>query len=142
MATTMTRWSPFTELADMRDRLERMFEDLDNPSQGWSPAIDIMREKDKYVVRADVPGVRPEDIDVEFDDGVLTVSGEHEEKTEKKEKDYIRRERRFGSFSRSIRLPQGVDADQIDASYNDGVLELTVPMPKRESKAVKITPHS
>jgi HSP20 family protein len=126
----------------MRARLEHMFEGFDNGGDGWTPPIDIERGKDKLVVRADVPGMNPEDIDVTVDDGVLTVSGTHEEKSEKKEKDYVRRERHFGSFQRSIRLPDGIDADQIDATYDNGVLELTIPLPKRESKPVKITPHA
>ena len=142
MAATMTRWSPFAELVDVRSRLDRLFEELGDGQRAWTPAIDVVREEGKILMRADVPGVKPEDIKIEVDEGVLTISGEHEEKSEKKEKDYVRRERRFGSFSRSITLPKGVSGEDIDAKCTDGVLELTIPVPKQERKAIKITPHT
>src|SRR5690554_5071220 len=112
MATTMTRWRPFAELEDMRRRMERMFEEIgDGKGRSWTLAIDLVERDDRYVLRADVPGIKPEDVKIEVDDDVLTVSAEHEESEEEKQDSYVRRERRYGSFSRSITLPKGVGAD-------------------------------
>ena len=141
MASTMTRRGPLGEFADLRARIERLFDELgDGHSGAWSPAIDVIREDDKIVVRADVPGVKPEDIVVEFDDGILTVSGSLEEETEKKEKDYVRRERRAGTFARSMTLPSGVSPDDIEAHCRDGVLEVTITAPMHEKRTVTIKP--
>jgi HSP20 family protein len=141
MATTLTRWRPFEDFADLHTRLDRLFEDVvgDGKRRDWTVAVDVVREKDKLVLRADMPGIKADDVKIEVSDDILTVSGEHEEKKEKKEEDFIRRERRYGSFSRSIALPTGVDADKIDAACKDGVLEVTIPLPKeKEAKAVEI----
>ena len=143
MATTMTRWSPFADLTELRARMDRLFQEVGDGGEGeWAPAVDVIREEDRIVVRADVPGMKPDEIDVQFEDGVLMVSGKHEEEKEEKDKDYVRRERRFGSFSRSMALPEGVSADDIDATCKDGVLEVTVPIPKRQKRAVSIKPHA
>jgi HSP20 family protein len=143
MATTMTRWSPFSDFAELRARMDKLFEEVGNGHTGeWSPAIDVIREDKKIVVRADVPGIKPEDIDVKFEDGILTLSGKHMEEKEEKEKDYVRRERRYGAFSRSMTLPEGVSAEDIDATCKDGVLEVTVPIPKRERHAISIKAHA
>jgi HSP20 family protein len=95
-------------------------------------------------MRADMPGVKPEGISIEVEDDVLTVSGEHEEAKEEKDKHYLRRERRYGFFSRSIALPAGVDASKILAETHDGVLEVKVPLPEEmaERKKVTITPKA
>lgn len=142
MATTMTRWNPFGDFADLRARMDRLLEEMGNGHEGdWTPAIDVIRGDDEIVVRANVPGIKPDDITIEFEDGVLTVSGKHEEEKEEKGKDYVRRERHFGSFSRSVALPEGVSADDIDATCKDGVLEVRAPVPKREKRAVSIKAH-
>lgn len=142
MATTMTRWRPFAELEDMRRRMERMFEEIgDGKGRSWTLAIDLVERDDRYVLRADVPGIKPEDVKIEVDDDVLTVSAEHEESEEEKQDSYVRRERRYGSFSRSITLPKGVGADDIEATCKDGVLEVSFPKPKEEErKPITITP--
>ena len=144
MATTMTRWRPFAELEDMRRRMERMFEEMgDGKGRSWTLAIDLVERDDKYVLRADVPGVKPEDVKIEVDDDVLTVSAEHEESEEEKKGTYVRRERRYGSFSRSITLPKGVGPDDIEATCKDGVLEVSFPKPKEEErKPITITPKA
>ena len=144
MATTMTRWRPFAELEDMRRRMERMFEDLgDGKSRTWSLAIDLIERDDTYVLRADVPGIKPEEVTIEVDDDVLTVSAKHEESEEEKKDNFVRRERHYGSFSRSITLPKGVGADDIEATCKDGVLEVSFPKPKEEErKPVTITPKA
>ncbi|HWV88234.1 MAG TPA: Hsp20/alpha crystallin family protein [Capillimicrobium sp.] len=144
MATTMTRWRPFAELEDMRRRMERMFEEIgDGKGRSWTLAIDLVERDDRYVLRADVPGIKPEDVKIEVDDDVLTVSAEHEESEEEKQDSYVRRERRYGSFSRSITLPKGVGADDIEATCKDGVLEVSFPKPKEEErKPITITPKA
>jgi len=141
MSTALTRWDPFAEL---RTRFDRMLDEMvDGSARSWTPAIDVMRDNGNLVIRADIPGVKPEDVKVEVEDDVLTVSGEHEERKEEKDKHYVRRERRYGSFQRSMVLPPGVDPDKIDAKTHDGVLEVTVPLPKEaKKKAITITPKA
>ena len=144
MAGALTRWDPFSELADLRTRFDRMLGEFgDERERGWTPAIDVMRDDGNIVLRADLPGIKPEEVTIEVKDDVLTVSGEHEERMEKTDKDFVRRERRYGSFYRSMALPPGVDADKIEASTHDGVLEVTIPLPKEaEKRAVQITPKA
>ena len=142
MPGTLTRWEPFAELAELRSRFDRLFDDwLDGHERAWTPAIDVVRENDHLVLRADLPGIKPEEVKIEVEDDILTVSGEHEERKEEKDKHYVRRERRYGSFSRSLTLPVGVDAKKIKAETHDGVVEVTIPLPKEAKKqTVKITP--
>ena len=100
-----------------------------------------MREGDHLVVRADLPGIRPEEVKLDVEDDILTVSGEHRESTEEKDKSYVRRERRYGSFRRSLALPRGVDATKITAKTREGIVEVTIPLPDRATKGpVRITP--
>ncbi|MGZ8512992.1 MAG: Hsp20/alpha crystallin family protein, partial [Candidatus Limnocylindria bacterium] len=131
MARTITRWDPFSELADMRTRFDRLLSDLsEGQERAWTPAVDVVRENGHLVVRANVPGIKPDEIEIKVVDDVLTISGEHEETKEETDKQFVRRERRFGAFSRSMPLPKGVDPKQIDAKTDDGVLEVTIPLPK------------
>jgi HSP20 family protein len=142
MPATLTRWDPFAEIADFRGRFDRLLDELGRTREHeWVPAIDLVRDGGKLVVHADVPGIKPEEIKIEIREGYLTLSGEHEETKEDKEKAYVRRERRYGSFSRSIPLPDGVDAKKVTAKTHDGVLEVTIPLPKETAKeSVTITP--
>jgi HSP20 family protein len=144
MATNLTRWEPFAELAEMRSRFDRMLSELgDGHERAWAPAIDVVRDNGDLVVRADVPGFKPDEIEISVTDDVLTVAGKHEEAKEVDEAGFVRRERRYGAFSRSIALPKGVDAKQIKASTKDGVLELKVPLPEDSDKEpVKIVPSA
>ncbi len=144
MPGTLTRWEPFAEFAELRNRFDRMFEGLaEGESRSWTPAIDVERDKDNLIVRADVPGIKPDEVKIEVEDDILTVSGAHEERKEQKDKDYLRRERRYGSFSRSMALPTGVDAKKIKAKTQNGVVEVTIPLPKEANKeTVKITPSA
>ena len=146
MPGVLTRWDPYGELTEMRSRLDRMFEEL-SPDSGWQwmPAIDVEHSDGNLVMRADVPGFKPEEISIEVEDEMLTISGKHEEEKEEKGKHFLRHERRFGSFSRSIALPAGVDASKISAKTRDGELEVKVPLPeekKAEHKKVTITPKA
>jgi HSP20 family protein len=142
MPGALTRWEPFAELGELRSRLDRMFGELaDGGERGWMPAIDVERENGNLVVRADVPGIKPEEVKIEVQDEILTVSGRHQEDKETKDKHYLRRERRLGSFSRSMTLPTGVDPNQIKAKTHDGVVEVTIPLPQAAQKeTVTITP--
>ena len=100
-----------------------------------------VREDDHLVVRADLPGLKPEEVKIEVEDDILTVSGEHRESKVEKDKRYVRRERRYGSFSRSMTLPKGITAKDIKARTHNGVVEVTIPLPKEVKKeAVTITP--
>ena len=142
MAGTLMRWDPFSELGELRSRFDRLFDEwLDGRERAWTPAIDVVREHGHLVVRADIPGIKPEEVKIEVEDDILTVSGEHTESKEQKDKHYVRRERRYGSFSRSMALPAGVDAKKIEAKTHDGVVEVTIPLPKAAKKEpVRITP--
>jgi len=142
MPGTMTRWDPFTDLGGLRSRFDRLFDEwLDGRERAWTPAIDVVREDGHLVVRADIPGIKPEEVKIEVEDDILTVSGEHQESKEEKDKHYVRRERRYGSFSRSMTLPAGVDPKKIDAKTHDGIVEVKIPLPKEAKKeTVKITP--
>ena len=107
MAGTLTRWEPFAELGELRSRFDRMFDEwLDGRERAWTPAIDVVREDGHLVVRADLPGIKPEEVKIEVEDDILTVSGEHQESKEEKDKHYVRRERRYGSFRARWRCPR------------------------------------
>jgi len=141
MPGTLTRWDPLGEFSELRERFDRMFGDLAyNRERTWTPAIDVERENGNVIVRADIPGIKPEEVKIEVEDDILTVSGEHQDSTEEKSRNYVRRERRYGSFARSMVLPTGVDPKQIKAATHDGVVEVTIPLPKEGKKeAVTIT---
>jgi HSP20 family protein len=142
MPGALTRWEPFAELGELRSRFDRMFEELtDGRERAWIPAMDVERQNGNLVIRADVPGIKPGEVKIEVEDDILTVSGEHEERKEDKDKHFLRRERRYGSFSRSMALPAGVEAKKIKANTRDGVVEVTIPLPKEAKKEkIEITP--
>lgn len=141
MAGALTRWEPFAELGELRTRFDRMFHELGAGEGEWSLPIDVVRDDGNLVLRADVPGLKPEEVKIEVEDDILTVSGAHEETKEEKDKNFLRRERRYGSFSRSMALPPGVVADDIEASTHEGVVEVKIPLPEEEKKEpVTITP--
>jgi HSP20 family protein len=141
MESTITRWHPIADLSELVDQaLSRL-----GDGNGWNPRIDVVKREGELILRADLPGVKPDEIKVEVEDGVLTVTGEHEQKTEEKKERYLRRERRWGSFSRSMALPEGVKSDDIEATTTDGVLELRIPVPapkEKPAKTVKVEPKS
>ncbi len=142
--TRATGLDIFQDLEDMQKEVNRMFKVYGFPKEGnggplWAPSVDIIDEKDNIRVRADLPGLKKEDVEVAVENDVLTIKGEKKQEKEIKEKDYIRSERYYGAFHRSFTLPAGVDAQKVNASYKDGVLEVT--LPKREDakpKGVKV----
>lgn len=142
MASALSRWEPITDLSDLRNRFDRMFEDLGmGLERPFRPAVDVVREDGNMIVRADIPGMTADDVRIEIEDDILTVSGEHEAEHEEEGQRFIRRERRYGSFSRSLALPAGVDPKEIKAHTHDGLLEVTVPMPEeKRHEAITIKP--
>ena len=130
----IVRWDPVHELAGMEiDRLNRMFSDFYGEafSRGWVPPVDIYETDDHEVVlKAELPEMKREDINLTFENGVLTLKGERKYEDEIRKENFQRMERRYGSFSRSFTLPNTVDASRISASYKDGVL--TIRLPQRE----------
>jgi HSP20 family protein len=151
MASSITRWDPLSDASAMRNAMDRIFEQSvgrlpafrGGEDLGMSPlGMDVYETNDCYVVKAAVPGVDPKDVDISVDDDVLTISGEFEQKDESNNENYIRREMRYGSFQRSLRLPPTVDADKADAQFENGVLKLTLPKkPEARARSLKITPH-
>ncbi|MDD3629214.1 MAG: Hsp20/alpha crystallin family protein [Actinomycetota bacterium] len=137
----IVRWDPFSDMLQLRDEIGRWFEggaierEKGRKSAIWAPDVDI-KETDKEIqIKADLPGMKLEDIEVSVDDDQLIIQGERKEEKEEKEKGYIRVERNYGSFYRAFNIGVPVKADQIKATYKDGVLEITVP--KAEAKKPK-----
>ena len=135
----IVRWEPARELASMEiDRLNRMFTDFYGEafSRGWVPAVDIYEtDQREVVVKAELPDLKREDINLTFENGVLTLKGERKFEQEARKENFQRMERRYGSFSRSFTLPNTVDATRISAGYKDGVL--TIRLPQREEAKPK-----
>lgn len=143
MAGTLTRWEPFAELGDLRTRFDRMLNQLEGSEGSWSPAIDVERDNGNLVVHAELPGIKPEEVKIEVEDNILTVFGEHQESKQHKDRSYLRRERRYGAFARSMALPPGVDPKKIQAKTHDGIVDVTIPLPEQPTKErVKISPSS
>ncbi|MFL5971719.1 MAG: Hsp20/alpha crystallin family protein [Gaiellaceae bacterium] len=133
---TLVRWEPFRELAALQNDMGRLMSTFlgqgqvngENGERSWMPAVDVWETDNELVYAFDIPGISEDEISVEYDDGALTVGGK---RTEQSEDDrFYRYERRFGSFSRTVGLPQGVEEDAIRADYRNGVLEIHVPKPE------------
>ena len=138
-AMAIVRWSPARELAGMEiDRLNRMFANLYGEAfqQGWQPSVDIFEtDEHEVVLKAELPDLKREDINLTFENGVLTIKGERKFSEEVQRENYHRIERQHGTFSRSFTLPNTVDAGRISATYKDGLL--TVRLPQREEAKPK-----
>jgi HSP20 family protein len=140
----ITRWDPLKNMLALQERMNRLFEDSLSRSRGleedlalgtWLPPVDIYEEPERIVLRADLPGVRPENVDIRIESNTLTLSGERRLEREVKRDNYHRVERQYGSFSRSFTLPGTVDTERIRAEHRDGVLEIS--LPKREESRPK-----
>lgn len=132
--SNLTRWDPFREMMSFRSAMDRLFDETFFGRQagwesqfGWSPALDVSETADEYLVKASLPGIQPDELEITYNNNVLTIKGETQSEHEVEEQRYHLRERRTGSFSRSISLPSTVDADHIQASYTAGVLTLHLP---------------
>lgn len=138
----VVRFDPFRDITSLRDEMNRLFSRTigEGAATGstWTPAVDIFDTADAIVLRAELPGLTPEDIDIEIDDNVLTLKGERRFQEQVDEGRYYRLERAYGHFQRSVTLPQGVKADEISASFDNGVLSVRVPKAD-EVKPRKIT---
>jgi HSP20 family protein len=132
---TLVRWDPFREMASLQNDMSRLMTSVfgtgNGESRSWIPAVDAWETEDEIVYAFDLPGIPEDQISVEFEDGGLTISGERERTDEVSQDRLYRYERRFGSFSRTIGLPQGVSEDSIKADYKDGVLEVRVQKPEQ-----------
>ena len=139
--STLVRWEPFRELAslqgDMNRWLSSFLDGQTSETRRWVPALDVWETNDDIVYAFDLPGIPEDKISIEVKDDTLTVSAEREKTEETSDDRFYRFERRYGSFSRAVGLPQGVDEDQISAAYRNGVLEIRVPKPA-EQKPRKI----
>ena len=120
----------------------RLFDTLFQPvnsSQRWAPPMDLVEADNHFVLKADLPGLADDDVNIEVQDGTLTISGERKSETEKREKGWYRVERSFGRFSRSLTLPEGINPDAVEASFDKGVLEVRIPKPEeRKPRRVQI----
>ena len=126
-------WDPFRELVRLQDEVDRVFGGTLSqrhrfPDLGLAPAIDVYTEKDRFRVKAELPGAKREDIEVNLADGVLTIRGSKKEDHTVEEEGCHYRERSFGRFERSIELPARVDASKVEAKFADGVLDITLPL--------------
>jgi HSP20 family protein len=134
--TTLVRWEPFRELASLHNEMSRLMNpgtgsNGETTTRGWVPAVDVWETDAELVYAFDLPGIAEDKISVEFEDGALTVSAERERTDETTNDRYYRFERRFGTFSRTLGLPQGVTEDAITADYKNGVLEIHVKKPEQ-----------
>jgi HSP20 family protein len=130
----LVRWDPFRDLVSIQDELSRLFgrtyggSEAMRPSAGgvWMPSMDVYETEDKIVAKVELPGIDPSKVDVSVEDSTLTVSGDREFSDEVKEENYHRVERRYGSFTRAITLPQTADTEKVDASFDKGVLTIEI----------------
>ena len=136
---TIVRWEPLRELSSLQTEMNRLFNaafDTTSPGNGggarrWSPAMDLLETGEQFVLRADLPGMTEDDVSIELEDNVLTVSGERKTEREDKREGFYRMERAFGTFSRSLTLPKGVDPEAVNAQFDRGVLEVRIPKPEQ-----------
>jgi len=127
------RWDPFREMTSLQSQVNRLTDSLfPGRSESWVPAVDVFDSAEAVVLKAELPGMKIADIQIEVDDNVLTIKGERSFEEKLDDGRYYRVERRYGTFQRSLALPQGVKADDIDATYEDGILEVTVPKTEAE----------
>jgi HSP20 family protein len=144
----LIRWEPVRELNTIQNEMNRLFNTFfeSNGSQAtspatsrrWLPAMDLVESAGEFVLRADLPGLSESDVNIELEDNVLTISGERKAEHEERKEGYYRLERASGSFSRSLTLPEGVDPEKVQASFDRGVLEVRIPKPEQR-KPRKVT---
>src|SRR5579875_1519189 len=143
----LIRWEPAAELNTIQTEMNRLFHSVfDNPgapasgtgARRWVPAMDLVETGDHYVLRADLPGLSEKDVNIELESNVLTISGERKAERQEEQGGYRRFERSYGSFSRSLTLPKGIDPEAVEASFDRGVLEVRIPKPE-QVKPRKVT---
>lgn len=144
--TTLTRWDPFREMTTMRNMMDRFFDEEMMPSRLWGEQgqsmalpLDVSENQDNYMVKASIPGVDPDDVEITLHDNLLTIRGEMQQENAQENGQYHLRERRCGSFMRSITLPAAVDAEHVEANCDNGVLTLTIPKsPEAKPRRINI----
>jgi HSP20 family protein len=132
---SLVRWNPARELNRMHDELNRLFSNFFSADTletsfargAWEPVVDISETPESYLVTAELPGISKDDVNISYEDGVLTIRGEKKQEKEEKRKNYHRVERSFGAFERSFRVPSRVLIDKVEAKFKDGVLHLMLP---------------
>jgi HSP20 family protein len=141
---TLTRWDPFQELTVMRNLMDRLFNDDFSQARRWSEQgnllnvpLDVTEKEDSYMIKASLPGINPEDVEITLDDNVLTLRGEMNQEDEQEGRYHVR-ERRYGSFMRSISLPSAIDRENVEASSENGILMIRLPK-SVESKPRRIS---
>lgn len=149
----LVRWDPFRELEDMGERLNRVFAGLGRPGSArlpeagrealtvpeWSPMVDITETDEEYLIKAEIPEVKKEDVKVSVENGVLTLQGERKQEKEEKGKKFHRVERYYGSFLRTFTVPDNVDETKVKAEFKDGILNVHLPKTeKAKPKAVEV----
>jgi HSP20 family protein len=144
----LVRWEPVRELNSLQNEMNRLFNTFfDAPAPGngggavrrWIPAMDLVESGEHFVLKADLPGLGEDDVNIEVEDNVLTLSGERKAEHQDKHEGYVRVERAFGTFRRSLTLPEGVDPEGVTASFDNGVLEVRIPKPEeRKPRRVAI----
>ena len=144
----LRRWEPFREVAGVRDTVDRFFGNRHVHPHGprevyWGSdnlRLDVYHTPENLVLEAAIPGVKPDDVDVTVTGNILTIKGEAKSGDEAKEKSYLVREHRHGTFSRTVTLPKGLKTDEIEAAYDEGVLTLTIPKAEdAKPKAIKVS---
>jgi HSP20 family protein len=135
----LIRWEPVRELNSLQNEMNRLFAsffDAPRATEGgavarWLPAMDLIESDDHFILRADLPGLSDDDVNVELEDSTLTISGERKAEHEEHEQGFYRLERAYGTFSRSLTLPKGINSEGITASFDRGVLEVRIPKPEQ-----------
>ena len=140
----LVRWDPVRDLDSFQSDFNRLFDSFFGARPGteagrWMPAMDLVETDDHLVLRADLPGLDKDDVEIELKDDVLTISGGRKAEHEERQDGFHRIERSYGSFARSLTLPKGIDADQVQAEFEKGVLEVRIPKPaERKPHRVRI----
>ncbi len=134
----LVRWEPARELSSLQTEMNRLFTTFFEPAgtgetglPRWAPAMDLVESDDAFVLKADIPGVEESDVHVHVDGDVLTISGERRAERERRKDGYVRVERAFGQFRRSVSLPDGIAPEQVEASFDRGVLTVRIPKPEQ-----------
>ncbi len=145
----LVKWNPFSELEEVSNRLNRIFGRLPARTESgtdmlamadWTPSVDISETDSAYLIKAEIPEVKKENVKVNLQDGMLTISGERHQEKEEKDKKFHRIERSYGSFARSFRVPDDADATTVSAQFKDGMLNVTLPKSKKtESKSINVS---
>jgi HSP20 family protein len=145
--TVLTRWEPFREVATLQDRVNRLFRESASQAgddslttSSFAPAVDVYEDEHNVSLKIEVPGIDEKDIDIRLENNTLTVHGERKIEKEEKEENYRRVERQYGSFTRNFTLPTTVDSENVSATYDKGVLKITLPKKaEAKPKQIKVT---